>query len=119
MIPGIYNIKQQYKGDTFQGVEFQIVDSDTKVPVDLTSTDMRCQFRKGSPTGLVVKDISLGFGIAIVDALTGKFKIDSFDINWAAGMYYYDIPITFSAELVKTYIKGTLTVIQDVTTPNV
>jgi hypothetical protein len=118
MIPQVYNITDQYKGDSFGGVDFQVIDAVTKVPIDFTGATMRCQFRKGNAKGAVVKDITTGNGITVTDAVNGEFTIDGFDITFAAGVYFYDIPTVFSNLVITTYIKGTLTVIQDVTIPN-
>ena len=118
MIPEVYNITKQYKGDSFGGVDFQVVDAVTKVPIDFTGATMRCQFRRGSATGAIVKDITIGNGITVTDAVNGEFSIDGFDINFSIGIYFYDIPTVFSGVVANTYIKGTLTVIQDVTVPN-
>ena len=118
MTPQVYNITDQYKGDSFGGVDFQVLDAITKVPIDFTDATMRCQFRRGKATGAVVKDITIGNGITIVNAVNGEFSIDAFDITFSAGVYFYDIPTVFSDDVIVTYIKGTLTVIQDITVPN-
>lgn len=118
MTPQVYNITDQYKGDSFGGVDFQVLDAITKVPIDFTNATMRCQFRKGSEKGIIVRDITIGSGITVTDAVNGEFSIDGFDITFSAGVYFYDIPTVFSGVVATTYIKGTLTVIQDITVPN-
>ena len=61
------------------------------------------------------KEITDGVGITVEDALNGIFKIDAFIIDWTPDLYYYDVEITFLNGVVKTYIQGTLKVIQDIT----
>ena len=111
-LPGVYNLSDLYKGDTFGGVTFTL-ELDGGGYVDLTGVSIRCQFRRGKETGTVVKEISVGSGITIVD-VNGVFSIDSFDVTFGAGFYVYDIEVTSGSDI-RTYVKGSLTVKQDVT----
>ena len=70
-------------------------------------------YAKLKETGTVVKEISVGSGITIVD-VNGVFSIDSFDVTFGAGFYVYDIEVTSGSDI-RTYVKGSLTVKQDVT----
>ena len=112
---GTYNIGDHKKGDTFDGVRFTLTKSSDSSPIDLTGASIACKFRKQTKTGTVVADLSIGSGITVVDAVNGIFDIDAFDIDWSPLRYYYDVEITFASGVIKTYIEGTLTVIQDVT----
>ena len=109
----IYNIRDQYKGDTFQGVQFTISNQDGAI--DLTGVDIRTKFRRKTETGQVVKTITDGDGITLTDAANGIITFDAFDINWIADIYHYDIEITFTNDVIRTYVKGTLLLIQDTT----
>jgi high-affinity nickel permease len=115
MIPQTYIIPNQYKGDTFGGVQFTLTNTTVSSPIDLTGSTIECKFRKTSPTGILVKTISDGSGITIVDAVNGIFKIDAFDVDFSANIYYYDIQITDATNIIITYVRGTLTVTQDIT----
>lgn len=110
-----YKIKNQYKNDTFDGVRFTLLNSDSETPINLTGVSIKTQFRYKNSKGRVMKEITDLDGITIEDAVNGIFKIDAFIIDWEANIYYYDVEITFSGGIVKTYIKGTLQVIQDIT----
>jgi len=110
-----YNIPNHYKGDTFDGVQFTIINNDNQLPIDLTNVSIDIKFRKGKETGMVIKSLSNAVGITIVDAINGVFKIDSFILDWNVDTYYYDVQFTFENGVIKTYIKGLLRVIQDVT----
>lgn len=112
---GTYNIKDHYKGDTFDGIRFTLVNSTDDTPINLVGATITSKFRKGSATGTVLADLSIGSGITVVDDVNGVFDIDAFLIDWIPTKYYYDVEVTFSNAVVKTYIKGTLNVIQDVT----
>jgi hypothetical protein len=112
---GIYNMADHYKGDTFEGVRFTLTNSEDSSPIDLTAALIASKFRRLSPTGDVVADLSIGSGITVIDAVNGVFEIDSMVIDWTPTKYYYDVEITFSNAFVKTYIKGIMPVKQDVT----
>lgn len=110
-----YNIPEHYKGDTFDGVQFTIINNDDSLPIDLTDVEIDIKFRKGREVGTVIKSLSVDNGITKVDSINGIFKIDSFVLDWNVDTYYYDIQFTYSNGVIKTYIKGTVRIIQDVT----
>ena len=89
--------------------------SGTLTPIDITGATIKIQFRYRSKVGAIKKEITDGVGITVEDALNGIFKIDAFIIDWTPDLYYYDVEITFLNGVVKTYIQGTLKVIQDIT----
>jgi hypothetical protein len=113
--PAVIKINDQYKGDTYDGIQFTILNTEDNSPIDLTGVSIRSQFRFGSKTGGIQKEITNGDGITLSDAVNGVFSIDSFLVDWAADFYYYDIEITFPNGIVRTYIQGNIKVIQDVT----
>ena len=110
-----YNISNQIKGDTFDGVEFTLVNKDDSLPIVLTDALIKMQFRKNYKTGTLIKEINIDDGITVNDALLGVFTIDAFLIDWVIGGYYYDVEFTFSDGTVKTFISGYFNVVQDVT----
>ena len=112
---GIYNIQDHKKGDTFDGVRFTLTKSSDGSAIDITSATIACKFRKQTKTGTALANLSIGAGITVVDATNGVFEIDAFVIDWNPSRYYYDVEITFASGVIKTYIEGTLNVIQDVT----
>ncbi len=113
--PAIIKLEDQYKNDTYDGVQFTLLNTEDSLPIDITGATLRAKFRYLSKTGDVVKDISNGSGITVSDAVNGIFSIDSFVIDWVPSTYYYDIELTFSNGTIRTYIGGTIKVIQDVT----
>ena len=111
MVAGIYNFEDHTKGDTYEGAEeFTIIDAD--VP-DLTGATIRMHIRNQNND--LVKSIDTSGGITITDAVNKKFKINAFDVELSACTYYYDIEVTFSNDVIVTYLKGTWTIIQDIT----
>ena len=114
MVPGLYNYDNQYRGDTLDSIQFTILDKVTRDPINLTGATIKCQFRKPF-NGATIKEITSSDGITIINASGGIFKIDEFLITWDAGAYLYDIEVTFSTGVVKTYVKGSINIISDTT----
>lgn len=112
MIPKTYNFKQQYAGDTFNGLAFEL--DRNLSPIDLTGVIMKMQIRRGS-NGQVIKELTTSNGITITDPLAGKFKIDAFVNPSTAYNYVYDLELTYPNGVVDTYIKGFFPIIEDVT----
>ena len=115
MNPTTYKINDQYKGDSFSGVTFTLKEGAEKTPIDLTGASILSQFRKKEVTGAIQETLSIGSGITVGDATGGVFSFDAFVLDWDTGTFFYDIQITFPNGDVKTYVKGTLNVIQDIT----
>lgn len=116
MTPEIYNIENQYRNDTFDGIEFKIENEVTGIGIDLTGCQILIQFKGGYQKSELVKTISNdNKGIENTDLLNGVFRILPFLVDWMPETYSYDIQITFPDGVVKTFVKGTVTVINDTT----
>jgi len=114
MVPGVYNYESQYRGDSLDEIEFAIINDDTGLPIPLTGATLKCQFRKPF-NGSTVLEITDGSGITVTSAVNGMFVIDTFLIGWDAGLYVYDVEVTFGDGTVRTYVRGTLNLISDST----
>jgi hypothetical protein len=101
------------RGDTFNGIQIELLVNGTAS--NLTGASIKCQFRPNSKIGAVVKTIQIGSGITITNATAGQFRIDPFVADLDTGKYFYDVQITFSSGVVKTYLEGIFDVTQDVT----
>jgi hypothetical protein len=104
------------KGDTFEAVNFVMTTGVIPVAIDLTGAVIKMQLRKSCD---IVKALSLtsvlNAGITITNASGGLFKINKQIINIDPFNYVYDIEITFSSGVVKTYISGLFNVTPDIT----
>jgi len=110
------NLADIKKGDTFDGMQYTLTNTTTGLPIDLTGATIRSIFRNRSKQGTAVSTFAIGTGITVTDATNGIFQIDAITpIIWPVSIYYYDIEITFASGDIRTYIEGTVTVIQDVT----
>ena len=114
MKQAFYNIPNQVDGDSFEFMQFNLVDANDN-PIDLTGVTVKIQFRKEAYNGKLVKEIDTTSGINWIDQTLGQFKIDSFIIDWGDGKYYYDIQYTYPTGEVKTYVYGYVNVLKQVT----
>jgi hypothetical protein len=115
MAVGTYNFPIQQEGDTFNSVQFTCTTTSNAVttPIDLTSVSIKMQLRKTYQSEALLT-LESGSGITITDAVNGVFRIDEF-INISAYNYLYDIQFTYNSGVVKTYVKGFLEVLKEVT----
>lgn len=99
--------------DTFDGLTIT-VEADFALP---NLIDAKMQVRKDRDTVPVI-DLSVGNGITILNAVTREFQVDEQVFSAEPGDYLYDIQTTFSNGIetfIKTYIKGTFTILGDIT----
>lgn len=117
MTPAIYNFDNQYKGDTLDATQFTLKDGSSGDPIDLTGATVRAQFRKPfrGPLVKTIDNSGYGTGITIPSPEDGVIIIDSFELTWEGGSYAYDIETTFPDGTIKTYVRGTMNVITDIT----
>lgn len=113
MIPSKYNFKQQYAGDTFNGVVIDILDI-SMLPINITGYTFRMQIKSGEK-GRILKNLSINNGITILDNLIGKIKIDSFIVPNFCGNAIYDLEVVYPNGHVDTYIRGLFPIINDIT----
>lgn len=103
------------KGDTFSEVDFQL--KINGVNVNLTGAVIKMQLRESYNNSTAVLSLtSVGSaGITLTNAANGQFKINAQIIDIPSRNYVYDIQITFSNGVVKTYIKGNFNILEEVT----
>jgi hypothetical protein len=117
-VAATYNIPTQYNGDTFEIIDFKFFEGSAEAGNELdlsTGGTVKMQVRRGSVTGEVVETLMIGSGFEWVNQSEGHFRTTEFIIDWGGGTYYYDLEIAYSSTLVKTYIKGSIVVEEDVT----
>ena len=110
IIIGKYNFPNHIDYDAFNGVQFELKNGVN--PIVLTGVSILCEFRKKQENGSVSLSLSVGNGITIDDAINGIFSLDTVNsLNLTKGIHYYTIKFTFANGVVKTYIKGEMTVV--------
>ena len=96
-----YNLPCHITGDTYDAVRFEV--SVNEIPQSFQNTQIIAEF----VCGPIVKTLSLGAGLSIVDADAGIFQIDQQIIDWQPGLYNYKIKFIFPYNLIRTWITGT------------
>lgn len=111
----IFNIPDQYNGDSFEEVTFNFYVNDTDSPTNLSNATPKIQIRNKKDLNTVVETLTINNGLVWVNQSQGKFKIlKSTPIDWGAGIYLYDLQVTDSGK-VKTYLKGYIKVLSEIT----
>jgi len=108
-----YNFPDAVRGDSYGDVAFEILLNEE--PANLTDAVIRMWLV--DKQNIVATSIysTANDKIVITDAAAGKFKIVFGILTLAPGVYNHDIEIEFTDGTVKTWIKGTLTVLNDKT----
>ena len=107
---------QAKRNDTFDAMPFELNERDGEVltPIDLTGAEIKMQLRKSACAEAVLTlDSSDDGGISITGLNT--FQIDEQIFTIGAGIYDYDIQITFEDGTVRTWISGKFTIVNDIT----
>ena len=111
----VTKFSDQIRGDVFEEKTFELIYSETNTPIFLVDCTIRMQFRLRNKLGRMIKELSIGNGITIIDDELGSFKIDrALSFLDYADIYHYDLEVTFPRGEVKTYMQGTISVKQDV-----
>jgi hypothetical protein len=100
-----------YKGDSFQ-VVLTFTDENND-PINLSTAAVKMQIKKIPTLTSALLTIDETTGIVVSGADSNIVTIDKI-IDLAAGVYFYDIQMTFSSKVV-TYVKGRFVVNQDIT----
>lgn len=104
-----YTFPTHRKGDTFKGVK------KIATTLDLSGATVTMKVRKLSPVGPVVETIVSTNPAQMTISGGNTINFVPRVIDYPAGLYYYDLQITFSDGTVTTYIYGTWKIVQDVT----
>ena len=113
MIAATANYKSANTGDSLPNREITITqttdvgeETEQTLPVDLTGSTITVTFVKGSTS--IIKTV--GDGLTLTDAVNGVFTIDTFKLN-EPGRWRYDAEIEFAGDIDKTYIKGSILIV--------
>lgn len=107
-------LNDRVKNDTFASVQFEY--SEGGLPLDITGNTVKIQFKHKSVKGALLYTASTGAGITLTNPSIGIFRLDEFTpIDWEVGKAYFDVEMTFSDGSVRTWITGTVDILQDIT----
>ena len=106
---GTFDWGDQVREDTIDGHDF-VYEVDA-VALDLTGVTIEMQIRLN---GSLKKTLAIGTGITVTDAVNGTFRVNNFRLGFE-GVYNYDIQMIYVDGSIKTYLKGTINVLDDTT----
>lgn len=101
-----------YAGDTWT-VSLTFTDSNS-APIDLSAATLLLQIKKSKSAADPVLELSEGNGLTVGGAGSNVVTISTV-ANLPKGTYHYDLQSTFSASSITTYLRGTISVTEDVT----
>jgi len=108
-----YNFPDAVLGDSYGDVQFEILLN--TVAANLTGSEIRMWLVDSKGLVATTEYSTDNDKIVITDAVAGKFKIVFGILTLAPGVYNHDIEITFADGTIKTWVKGSLTVLNDKT----
>tara|TARA_R110002126_G_scaffold117434_3_gene257238 strand:+ start:525 stop:875 length:351 start_codon:yes stop_codon:yes gene_type:complete len=107
-------LNDRIKNDTFSSVQFEY--NEGGLPLDITGSTIKIQFRHKSNRGDILYTAETGSGITITNATSGVFRLDEFTpTDWKVGVAHFDVQMTFADGSIRTWIKGTVNILQDTT----
>jgi len=109
--PGTLDI-QIWRNDTWQQVFTLLADT---TPISLVGATVYIQVRKGCG-GTLALTLTNGSGVTIGGANNNQITVNKL-VNIDKGNYVYDLQVTFTSTVVKTYLEGDFIVYDDVTKP--
>jgi hypothetical protein len=104
------------KGDTFTGLKMTFYDGvgEDKTPMDLTGVSIVIAFKKGAGQNAVFAFLTSDATITIPDPESGEVFLQPRLMDYPAMTYVFDVELTFLSGTVRTYLKDSWRVCQDV-----
>ena len=110
-----YTIPDQRRGDTWNGIN-SITLKISGVPVDLTGSIVRMQFRETVDTPAALTLTTENSSIVFTNAVSGTVRVMPLSVvDIPFGKYYWDYQIKYPNNVTKTYMEGTWTITSDIT----
>ena len=109
----IYNFPDHIKGDTFAGVQFEVLVNNA--PLDLTGASIRMYLKKTMIRGEQHIYSTANNRLTLTNPSQGIFTFNQQTIDIESGDYVYDIEITMPNNNVHTYIRGNWRILKDIT----
>lgn len=107
-----HNFADHIKGDTWQRHTLVLQLTINSVVQDITAYTIRMQLRPRPGSSTISLDLTPY--LEMHDPVNGRFRINPVIIDIPAREYYYDIEFN-NAGVIRTWMQGTLTVVNDVT----
>jgi hypothetical protein len=114
MIPAIYNLPTGYRGDTYGPIVFRFTDVSGN-PIGLDGARASLQFRNKRTKDVAITWDSLDGTMTVSGNVIVMNPMAGISMEIDANTYGYDLQIMSGSNFVKTYVRGDVTIIQDVT----
>lgn len=107
------DILQIKKGDTWNGLGFEIKNLETNVPLELTDCHIVIQFKKQKNQPRASFEYKEDT-IDLYEPLNGKFRMKPRKMDYDSGIYYFDAQVTFPNGTIKTVCSNAIEIKQDI-----
>jgi hypothetical protein len=114
MIPAIYNLPDAYRGDSYGPIVFRFTDASGNA-IGLNGTRACLQFRNKRTNDVAVTWDSLDGTMTVSGNVVVMNPMAGISMEIDPTTYGYDLQIMSGSNFVKTYVRGDVTVVQDVT----
>jgi hypothetical protein len=114
MTPKEYTIAPHVSGDSWNGIDL-ITISINSAPPDEELVSAKIQFRKSSMGSVFLTLDSADGSVVIEDAALWQMSVPSQIVSLSPDDYYWDLQTTDASGSIKTYVKGTWTILGDIT----
>lgn len=104
-----YNFNNHISGDTFNGVQFEVLVNN--VALNLTGANIIMKLRQNNNINVYYELTTTNGNITINEPTNGKFNINQQIINFTPAKYNYSIEVHLSNGNIYTYIQGIWTII--------
>jgi hypothetical protein len=109
-----YDIPSHRRGDTWDGIN-SITINVNGAPVNLTDASIKMEFRQSIDSPVALTLSTTDNSIVITNAAEGTILIPARIIEIPFAKYLYDLQVTYSTGVVKTYMSGTWEITPDIT----
>ena len=112
-MPAIFNLPDQYNGDSLDEVTFNFYINDTNTSNNISTSTPKIQIRNKKDLNTVIDAFTIGSGLTLQNGNQIRW-VKSSVIDWGAGTYLYDLQVVDGGKT-KTYLKGQIKVLSEIT----
>ena len=116
MLPALTNLPDAYRGDSYGPILFKFYDLNHD-PLDITYATIECQvgnISEDRDRKIVLSWPSTTHGISLSANVATLETVPPDEMKMSPDIYFYDIQVTMNG-YTRTYLRGNLTVIAEVT----
>lgn len=114
MTPASYSIPAHVSGDTWGGIPSIVITINGSPPTN-NVVSAKIQFRKSAGSSVVLTLSSDEADITIVDAVNWELRVEKKVVTLCAGTYLFDLQTIDADGDIKTFLKGSWEILEDIT----